>query len=326
MTAATAGPHVLITPNLAELLPQLEQRYPNCRFTAVPDDEPVREEYLDAEVILRSAMNEDTFDVLLSKCQQLRWVQITAAGFDWVGGEIWHRRLDEGLIYTRSPNSYNVPIAEYVIGAVLLHARAFPELAAAQQRREWIRVMARDVIGSTMLVFGTGAIGREVAWRARALGASVIGVNRAGTEAEGFERVIPFAEHLALLPEADSVVLAMPLTSENRCFFDAARFAAMKDSAVLVNVGRGALILEDALVEAMRTNRIGGAVLDVFEEEPLPATSRLWDLPRTTLTPHTSFRGSGNLQRLYADFCANFDRYLAGEQLFGTKRQPELGY
>ncbi|WP_428964142.1 D-2-hydroxyacid dehydrogenase [Micromonospora fluostatini] len=326
MTVAGPGPHVLLTPNLAGLLPQLRERYPTCRFTAVADDEPAREEYLDAEVILRSAMNEDLFDVLLSKCQGLRWVQITAAGFDWVGGDTWHRRLDEGLIYTRSPNSYNVPIAEYVVGAVLLHARAFPEYAAAQRDREWIRVVARDVIGSTMLVFGTGAIGREVAWRAQALGVTVIGVNRAGTPAEGFERVEPFAGHLALLPEADSVVLAMPLTTENRHFFDTDRFAAMKESAVLVNVGRGALIAEDALVDAMHAGRIGGAVLDVFEQEPLPPESRLWDLPRTTLTPHTSFRGDGNLQRLYADFCANFDRYLAGAELLGTKRQPELGY
>ncbi|WP_434741240.1 D-2-hydroxyacid dehydrogenase [Micromonospora sp. SH-82] len=322
----TDGPHVLITPNLAELLPQLHERYPDCRFTAVADDEPAREEYFDAEVILRSAMNEDLFDVLLDKCQKLRWVQITAAGFDWVGGDAWHRRLDEGLIYTRSPNSYNVPIAEYVIGAVLLHARAFPEYRAAQERHEWVRVVAQDVIGSTMVVFGTGAIGREVAWRARALGVEVIGVNRAGTPAEGFERVEAYADHLALLPQADSVVLAMPLTSENRYFFDAERFAAMKETAVLVNVGRGALIAEDALVEAMQSGRIGAAVLDVFEEEPLPAENRLWDLPRTTITPHTSFRGSGNVQRLYADFCANFDRYRAGEQLLGLKRQPDLGY
>ncbi|WDZ84682.1 D-2-hydroxyacid dehydrogenase [Micromonospora cathayae] len=326
MTVDGGGPHVLLTPNLADLLPQLRERYPHCRFTAVPDDEPVREEWLDAEVILRSAMNEDTFDTLLSKCDRLRWVQITAAGFDWVGGDIMRRRLDEGLIYTRSPNSYNVPIAEYVVGAVLMHSRAFPELRAAQERREWVRVVARDVIGSTMLVFGTGGIGGEVAWRARALGATVVGVNRAGTPTEGFDRVVAYGEHLALLPDADAVVLAMPLTTENRYFFDAAHFAAMKESAVLVNVGRGALIVEDALVDAMRQGRIAAAVLDVFEQEPLPPEHRLWGLPRTTITPHTSFRGDGNLQRLGADFCANFDRYLAGEELLGTKRQPDLGY
>ncbi|SCL21686.1 Phosphoglycerate dehydrogenase [Micromonospora nigra] len=326
MTVAAAGPHVLITPNLAGLLPQLRERYPQCRFTPVPDDEPVREEYLDAEVILRSAMNEETFDALLSKCDRLRWVQITAAGFDWVGGDIMRRRLDEGLVYTRSANSYNVPIAEYVIGAVLLHSRAFPALHEAQERREWSSVVARDLVGSTMLVFGTGGIGREVAWRARGLGVTVIGVNRAGTPVEGFDRVVPFADHLALLPEADSVVLAMPLTAENRYFFDAGHFAAMRETGILVNVGRGALIVEDALVDAMRQGRIAAAVLDVFEQEPLPPEHRLWGLPRTTVTPHTSFRGSGNLQRLYADFCANLDRYLAGEPLAGTKRQPDLGY
>jgi phosphoglycerate dehydrogenase-like enzyme len=326
MTVDGQGPHVLLTPNLASLLPQLRDRYPQCRFTPVPDDERVLEEYLDAEVILRSAMNEDLFDALLSKCDRLRWIQITAAGFDWVGGDILRRRLDEGLVYTRSGNSYNVPIAEYVIGAVLQHSRAFATLRAAQDRREWTSVVARDLIGSTMLIFGTGGIGREVAWRARALGVTVIGVNRAGTPAEGFDRVEPFADHLASLPEADSVVLAMPLTAENRYFFGSERFAAMKETAILVNVGRGALIAEDALVEAMGHDRIAGAVLDVFEEEPLPADHRLWGLPRTVVTPHTSFRGSGNLGRLYDDFCANFDRYLAGEPLAGTKRQPELGY
>ncbi|GLY20954.1 D-2-hydroxyacid dehydrogenase [Micromonospora sp. NBRC 101691] len=326
MTVDGRGPHVLLTPNLADLLPQLRERYPHCRFTPVPDGEPVREEWLDAEVILRSAMNEDTFDELLGKCDGLRWVQITAAGFDWVTGETMQRRLAEGLVYTRSPNSYNVPIAEYVIGAVLMHFRAFPAHREAQERREWVRIVARDVIGSTMVVFGTGGIGREVAWRAQALGATVIGVNRTGAPAEGFERVVAYADHLALLPEADSVVLAMPLTTENRYFFDAERFAAMKETAVLVNVGRGALVVEDALVDAMHAGRIAGAVLDVFEEEPLPADHRLWGLPNTTITPHTSFRGSGNLQRLYADFCANLDRYLAGEELAGTKRQPDLGY
>lgn len=320
------GVHVLLTPNLAELIPQLRTQYPHCRFTAVPDDGPLREEWLDAEVFLRSAMNEDLFEELLSKSERLRWVQITAAGFDWVGGEMWQRRIDEGLLYTRSPNSYNVPIAEYVIGAVLMHGRAFPALRQAQQRHEWVRIVARDVIGSTMLVFGTGGIGGEVAWRARALGATVVGVNRTGTAVDGFDTVVAFGEHRALLADADAVVLAMPLTSENRYFFDAAHFAAMRDSAVLVNVGRGALVVEDALVEAMRGGHIGGAVLDVFEEEPLPPRHRLWDLPNTVVTPHTSFRGSGNLQRLGADFCANLDRYLAGEPLLGTKRQPDLGY
>jgi phosphoglycerate dehydrogenase-like enzyme len=318
--------HVLLTPNLEPLVEGLSGRYPNCRFTAIPDDGTVREEWLDAEVMLRSAMNEDTFEELLSKCEGLRWVQITAAGFDWVGGEVWQRRLDEGLVYTRSPNSYNIPIAEYCIAAVLLHGKQFAALRAAQERHEWVRLVAQDVIGSTMVVFGTGGIGREVAVRARALGATVVGVNRNGTPAEGFERTVAFADHRALLPEADSVVLAMPLTSENRYFFGAAHFAAMKETAVLVNVGRGALVVDDALVDAMRGGQIGGAFLDVFEEEPLPPDSRLWDLPNTVVTPHTSFRGSGNLQRLGADFSANLDRFLAGEELLGLKRQPDLGY
>ncbi|MEV0609977.1 D-2-hydroxyacid dehydrogenase [Polymorphospora rubra] len=326
MSDTTPGPHVLISENLAGMRPDLVARYPRCRFTAVPDAGPLLPDYFDAEVMLRSSMGEEMFDGILANAPKLRWVQITAAGFDWVGGELFQRRLAEGLLYTRSPHSYNVPIAEYVIASALLHARAFPALREAQDRHEWVRLVARDFIGSTMLVFGTGSIGGEVAWRARALGARAIGVNRGGGAVEGFDRVVPAGEARTVLPEADWVVLAMPLTPENRYFFDAEHFAAMKETAVLINVGRGALVVEDALVDAVTTGTISGAVLDVFEEEPLPAASRLWGLPRTMVTPHTSFRAAGNINRLYEDFCANFDRFLAGGQPVGAMRQPDLGY
>ncbi|PZG35299.1 hydroxyacid dehydrogenase [Spongiactinospora gelatinilytica] len=321
-----SAPHVLLSENLSEMAPWLHEHHPGGRFTVVPDAGPLPADCLDAEVILRSAMNEDLFDDILRAAGKLRWVQITAAGFDWIGGEPLRRRLAEGLVLTRSAHSYSVPIGEYVIGAALMHSRGFPALRAAQERREWVNTVATDFIGSTMLVFGTGSIGWEVAWRAGALGATVLGVNRTGAPARGFTRVTPVARCLEVLPEADWVVLAMPLTPENRYLIRAEHFAAMKPSAVLVNVGRGALVAEEDLVAALTGGRIAGAVIDVFEEEPLPAASRLWELPRTTLTPHTSFRASGNLRRLYADFCANYDRFLAGEALEGTMRRPELGY
>ncbi|GII94024.1 D-2-hydroxyacid dehydrogenase [Sinosporangium siamense] len=326
MTAAPAGPHVLISENLAGMLPQLTQRFPASRFTPVPDEGPLREEYTDAEVLFCSSMGQELLNGILRKAGGLRWMQVTTAGFDWFGGDVLPQRLAEGLTLTRSSHSYCVPIGEYVVGAALMYSRAFPELRAAQERREWVRLVATDFIGSTMLVFGTGSIGREIAWRAKALGAATAGVSRSGRPAEGFDRVVPAGRCLDVLPEADWVVLAMPLTPENHHLIRAEHFTAMKDTAVLINVGRGALVDEDDFVDAVTRGTIGGAVLDVFEEEPLPAASRLWALPRTLVTPHTSFRASGNLQRLCDDFSANFDRYLAGQAPNGTMREPGLGY
>lgn len=321
-----SGSHVLVSANLEGMVPHLLQRYPDCRFTTVPDHGEVKSAYLDAEVLLRSSMSAEMFDGILAGADALQWVQITAAGFDWIGGPILEDRLARGLTLTRSQGSYNVPIAEYVIAAIMMHSRGFPALSAAQHQQEWVRLVARDVIGSSLLIFGTGAIGREVSWRARGLGVTVTGVNRDGRQVDGFDRVVASSKANTELADADWVVLAMPLTSESHHTIGAAQFAAMQEHAVLVNVGRGGLIEEEALVAAMTGGQIAGAVLDAFEVEPLPAGHRLWDLPNTVITPHTSFRGSGNLDRLRADFCANFDRYRAGEGLVGQKSQPHLGY
>ncbi len=185
MSAAPAGPHVLISENLAGMLPRLTERYPASRFTPVPDAGPLLEEYVDAEVMFCSSMGEEMLNGILSKAVGLRWMQVTTAGFDWFGGDVLPRRLAEGMTLTRSSRSFCVPIGEYVIGAALMYSRAFPELRAAQERREWVRLVAKDFIGSTMLVFGTGSIGREVAWRAKALGVTMIGVSEAAGRSRG---------------------------------------------------------------------------------------------------------------------------------------------
>lgn len=317
--------HILHTQNLASVVPPLAERHPGVRFTVIEGEE-FREEYRDADILWRSWVTPDLFDRIMGECRDLKWLHVTSAGFDWAGGPNLQQRLADGLLSTRSWTAYPTAIAEYVIAAVHLHARKFLDLRDAQARHEWSSALGRDITGSTMLLFGTGSIGRFTAERAEALGMHVIGVNREGTPAEGFTRVEPFSRALDLLPEADWVVLAMPATSENRGFLGAREFAAMRDDAVLINVGRGALIDEGALVEAMTSGAIAGAVLDVFEQEPLPADSPLWDLPRTLVTPHTSFSSDGNPQRLARDFGENLERFFAGQPLLGVMNRPELGY
>ena len=318
---------VLISENLAENMPSLTETYPNVDFVLLPLREYVwNPAYEGADAIFRSAMDEDLFDRVLRSAPDLDWIQISAAGFDWMEGEALGQKLRDGLIVTRSWNSYNASMAEYVLGSMLLLARRFPALAEAQKRREWIRVTGAEIAGSTVGIIGTGAIGQEVAWRVAALGASTVGVNRRGASAEGFDEIVATSRIGEVLPRCDHVVLAVPLTSETRQMFTAERFEQMKDTATLINVGRGALIDDEALIQATETGAIAGAVLDAFVDEPLPTDSPLWGARNIVITPHCSFRTDRIMDRLCADFRHNLDRYLAGESLVGTMREPSLGY
>lgn len=327
MTQLDAPRTVLVSENLATRMPHLEGQYPGVQFMTLPmQGGRLQQGYLEAEAMFRSAMDEQLFDSILDGAPKLRWVQIAAAGFDWMSGPALERRLGEGLQMTRSGNSFNVPIAEYVIGAMLSMARQFPDYQRAQERREWIRLVGRDFTGSTVGIFGTGAIGQEVAWRTTALGATALGVSRSGQQVDGFSQVHPAAALDEILPRCDYVVLAMPLTPETRHMFGAQQFAVMKPEAVVVNVGRGALIDDDALIAALESEQIAGAVLDAFVDEPLPADNPLWSTKNAVITPHTSFRTDGNDARLCADFCVNLDHFLAGRPLVGTMKEPALGY
>lgn len=318
---------LLISENLAGRMPDLAARYPQVRFVELPlEGGELRDEYRAADAMFRSAMDERLFDQILDATPKLRWVQISAAGFDWMGGDVLSRRIADGMVVTRSGNSLNVTMAEYCIGAMIGAARQMPAFAGAQQRAEWVSVMGRDFTGSTVAIFGTGAIGAEVAWRAAALGARPVGVNRTGAPAAHFDDVVSRHEFMPLLAEADYVVLAMPLTPETDGMFGTAQFAAMPSHAVLVNVGRGALTDEAALMVALETGEIAYAYLDVFVEEPLPADHPLWRTRNAIITPHTSYRSAGTSARMAVDFTANLDRFLAGEPLAGTMKHPELGY
>lgn len=318
---------VLISENLVENMPSLFGRYPSVDFVQLPlreyEWDPA---YEGADAIFRSAMDEELFDRILRSAPELDWVQISAAGFDWMGGEALDQKLQDGLIVTRSWNSYNASMAEYVLGSILLMARQFPAMAEAQKRREWIRVTGGEVAGSTVGIFGTGAIGQEVAWRVAALGASTIGVNRRGRTVECFDETVATDRIDQVLPRCDYVVLAMPLTPETSGMFTAERFEQMKDTATLINVGRGALIDDEALIKATETGTIAGAVLDAFVDEPLSPDNPLWGAQNIVVTPHCSFRTDRIMDRLCADFIHNLDRYLAGESLAGTMREPSLGY
>ena len=253
------------------------------------------------------------FMTAVLKSAQLRWVQSGAAGFD---NPVFGRIVEKGARLTTS-HGQAVGMADYVLWGVLDVLQGGPGRRAAQAARDWTRRPFREVAGTRWVIFGFGAIGQGVARRAKAFGAHVTGVRRNTAPEDCADRMAAPSELYQLLPEADVWVLSAPATAETRHVANADAFARMKPGSILVNVGRGALVDEPALLAALDKGAPAHAVLDVFETEPLPPDSPFWDHPAVTLTPHASGMSAGNPVRNDATFLENLRRFLAGEPLEG---------
>jgi phosphoglycerate dehydrogenase-like enzyme len=263
--------------------------------------------WLSADALMGAAQRSLMTGLL--KSQRLAWVHTTAAGLDH---PIWAQLVDKGAVLTTS-HGQAPSIAEYVLAEVLGHFQRLGERRAEQAARRWARLPFREVAGTTWLIVGFGAIGQGVAERAKAFGARIVGVRRSAAPDPLAERMGALAEMRTLLPEADVVVLATPLNQETRGMVDAGFFAAMKPDSVLVNVGRGDLVDEPALLAALAIGIPAHAILDVFHDEPLGDDSPFWNNPRVSLTAHASAFGSGQAARNDAIFVENLRRRLAGE-------------
>lgn len=251
------------------------------------------------------------FMVAMLKSPGLKWVQSGAAGFD---NPVFGQVVQKGATLTTS-HGQAVGMADYVLWGVLDALQRGPVRRAAQAAGEWSRHPFREIAGQTWTIVGFGAIGQGVAHRARAFGAHIVGVRRNQAPDPAADRIAAQGDLPALLPQSDVVVLACPLTAETRHMADAAFFATLKPGAIFVNVGRGGLVDEPALLAALDKGVPEHAVLDVFETEPLPAESAFWSHPRVTLTPHASGMSAGNATRNDALFLDNLRRYVAGEPL-----------
>lgn len=253
---------------------------------------------------------------------KLRWVQTGTAG---VATLLFDEMREGDVLLTNAAGTYGPTIAEHVLAGVLYLLRALDVAGELRARRTWdqsafatARANVRELDECRVLVIGAGGLGGEIARRFSALGAKVSGIRRRPGlgAAEGFEAVHGLGELDGLLPQADIVVLSTPLTAETRQVLDARRLRVLRPGTIVVNVARGALLDEAALVEGLQAGRLRGAVLDVFAKEPLAAASPLWHLPQVVWTPHVSGvsprRFWDRLQDLFLD---NWARYRAGEPL-----------
>lgn len=253
------------------------------------------------------------FTYLSSLPPSLRWFQSCAAGFE---RELFGRLLQAGVRLTTGHGTA-APIAEYVLWAVLDQFLGGDEWRAAQARGHWVSDSPghREVAGSSWLVVGLGSIGVEVARRARAFGAHVTGVRRHPTGDEPVDALVAPSELAAVLPAADVVVICAPSSAATHHLVDAAFLAAMRPTALLVNVARGDLVDEAALLAALDAGRPAAALLDVVAQEPLPAESPLWRHPRVRVTPHASGHTPLTNARYAPHVADNLRRYLAGQPL-----------
>ena len=254
----------------------------------------------------------------LPKAPNLKWVQLASAGSDFLFREGVAANYP-GLTVTTASGVHAIPISEHIVAMILHFSRYFDRVVRNQAARKWERLWLDEAHGKTVLLVGYGAIARRAALLCAALGMRVLAVRASLLEQqpgfEGVERFYPLEELEEMLTESDYVVVAAPRTSRSEGMIGRKQFAAMKEGAVLINISRGALVDEEALVEALRAGKLRGAGLDVFAQEPLPESSPLWEMPNVLITPHVSGSNPHYYERATEIFCENLVHYLRGEGL-----------
>jgi len=297
----------------------------------------------DVEVLLRGWLVAEAFDRLLARAPDLAWVHSATSG---VERALTPAALERGVLVTNARGVFSRPIAEHVLMMILAVTRHLPELLELQRERTWQPLEGRELRELTVGIVGFGSLGRSIASLASAFGARVVAMRRnpdAGAagpapragDGEDVADDFPFEPRVdrvvgpdglhELLAASDIVVLAAPLTPETDGLINEAALASMKPEAWLINVARGRLVDDTALIRALREHQIGGAALDAFRDEPLPPGSPYWSLPNVIVTPHTAWSSAHVLDRSIELFCENLRRFSRGEVLRNVV-DPAAGY
>jgi phosphoglycerate dehydrogenase-like enzyme len=305
---------------------RIESQFPGVQILSVEDPATLPLAMADTEVFVGFGIPRGAFVA----APRLRWVQSVSAGIE---DNLFPEMLASAVLLTNGAGLHAVSIPEHVLGQMLVLGRNFHEAQRLQAARQWNRFQViafgatiRELHGSNLAILGAGAIGQNLARSAAALGMHVRVMRRdASRPLPNVEAVCPPEKLAELLSWADFVVLALPLTPETRGLIGAPALAAMKSSAHLINVGRGELIDDDALISALQRGAIAGAALDVFRQEPLPSEHLFWGLPNVVLTPHISGYTPDYFRKALDLFADNLARFLAGTPLRNVV-DKRLGY
>jgi D-2-hydroxyacid dehydrogenase (NADP+) len=295
----------------------IRKRWPETRVLHLPDYDQLPGELADTDIFVGYSLRAQQ----LKEGKKLKWIHSTAAG---VAQLMYPELRDSGIMVTNPSGIFSVPMAEHTIGLLLALARNFPDSVRQQDRGRWAQQEIWDkpqhlteLNGKVLLIAGYGSIGQEVAKRAKAFDMRVWGVTRSGQGDRTYaERIFSAAQLHEALPDADYLLISAPETAETKHLIGAAEIARMKRGARLINVGRGSLLDETALVLALDNGTLGGAALDVAETEPLPAESPLWKAPNLFLTPHTSGVSDRLWDRQTEILIELLERWFDGREMF----------
>ncbi len=260
------------------------------------------------------------YDDLLQLAPRLRWIQSTSAG---VGQRVMSMGLTEAnIVFTTASGIHATALAEFCSMAMLMFVKDAFRMADYKGRKHWQRYAGSKLYGKTLAVLGLGSIGREVARLGRCFGMRAIGAKRTteGTDPDslGVDALYAWTDMQPMLAEADFVVISCPHTPETKGLIGKVELAALKPGAVLINIARGAIVDEPALIRSLRSGHLRGAALDVTQHEPLPAGSPLWDMPNVLISPHSGSNVDSENRILTTLFCENLRRYLAGQSLLNV--------
>ncbi|MGD8429152.1 MAG: D-2-hydroxyacid dehydrogenase, partial [Ectothiorhodospiraceae bacterium] len=287
---------LIATPDAADYAQQIERMaLPSLEIHQASDVESARRAIVDSDIVLgKPALLADALDA----AEKLQWVQSTFAGVDALLAE----NLRRDYTLTGVKGIFGPLMSEYVIGHILARERDFPRLREQQRRGEWQPFGYQSLQTRTVGIMGLGSIGQHIAATAAHFGMKVLGHKRSPGKVPNVDRVYAGAQLRDFLSQLDYLVITLPHTAETEHLIDASAFDALPSSAVVINVGRGSVVDEPALVDALRDGRIGGAILDVFEEEPLPKDSPLWSLDNVVVTPHVAADSfPEDIVRIFAD-------------------------
>jgi phosphoglycerate dehydrogenase-like enzyme len=310
-------PRVLVIGRQAGLPPGgLPEQRTGAEYVMADDMETVRAHLAECDVVFHYNHPRDALRANWELCDRLRWVHIGGVGVDWA---LFPELVASEVVLTNSRGIFDTTLPEYLLTLMLALAKDLPATLRAQSAHEWQQRLLQPLAGGRVVIVGAGTIGRAAARLLCALGLEVTLVGRRARPDEpdpaGEGRIRGIGDLPKLLPGADWLILLAPLTPETRGLIGAAELALLPPGARVVNLGRGPLLVEGALIEALRSSRLAGAALDVFEREPLDPASPLWDMPNVIVSPHIGGDVVGTPDAFGRAFLGNLERYIAGQPL-----------
>jgi D-2-hydroxyacid dehydrogenase (NADP+) len=305
---------VLITYRMSpEQARPISETYPELKVILATERATVLREVADADVVYAGLFNAEVFKA----ARKLRWVQAHSAGVDRFCRI--PDFVESPVVLTNTSGVHAIPISEHVFGLMLAITRQLKVCFDAQNEKKWTEPEVGELYGQTLGVIGLGSIGSEVARKAKCFGMKVLATKREAVERPDYvDELLPATDLKRLLRESDFSVICLPLTPDTRGLIDEEALKEMKPTAWIINIARGGIIDENALIRVLKQGTIGGAALDVFSQEPLPESSELWTLSNVLITPHAAGSSPRDVERCLNIFLENIGRFVKGQPMINV--------